>query len=71
VGNDGKESGVCAIGGLKLDSKKILELPQSLDPNSSFEAGAQLTGELLQKGKPSFTALMAYDDVTALGALRR
>jgi len=56
--------------GLKLDSKKILELPQSLDPNSSFEAGAQLTGELLQKGKPSFTALMAYDDVTALGALR-
>src|SRR4029077_6159625 len=55
--------------GLQLDSKKILELPESLDPNSSFEAGTQLTGELLRQGKP-FTALMAYDDVTALGALR-
>jgi LacI family transcriptional regulator len=55
--------------GLHLDSKKILKLPESLDPNSSFEAGAQLTGELLRQGKP-FTALMAYDDVTALGALR-
>ena len=55
--------------GLQLDSKKILELPESLDPNSSFEAGAQLTGELLRQGRP-FTALMAYDDVTALGALR-
>jgi len=49
--------------------KKILELPESLDPNSSFEAGTQLTGELLRQGKP-FSALMTYDDVTALGALR-
>jgi LacI family transcriptional regulator len=55
--------------GLHLDSKKTLELPESLDPNSSFEAGTQLTGELLRQGKP-FTALMVYDDVTALGALR-
>ncbi|HYA64212.1 MAG TPA: LacI family DNA-binding transcriptional regulator [Candidatus Sulfotelmatobacter sp.] len=55
--------------GLRLDPKRIAELPESLDPNSSFEAGAQLTMELLRHGK-SFTALMAYDDVTALGALR-
>jgi LacI family transcriptional regulator len=55
--------------GLRLDAKRIAELPESLDPNSSFEAGAQLTAELLRQGKP-FTALMAYDDVTALGALR-
>jgi LacI family transcriptional regulator len=55
--------------GLHLDSQKILELPESLDPNSSFEAGAQLTGELLRQAKP-FTALVAYDDMTALGALR-
>jgi LacI family transcriptional regulator len=55
--------------GLRLDAKRIAELPESLDPNSSFEAGAQLTMELLRQGK-SFTALMAYDDVTALGALR-
>jgi DNA-binding LacI/PurR family transcriptional regulator len=55
--------------GLKLDNKSIAELPESLDPNSSFEAAAQLTAELLRNGR-SFTALMAYDDMTALGALR-
>ena len=55
--------------GLTLDSKKIAELPESLDANSSFEAGVQLTTELLRRGK-SFSALLAYDDVTALGALR-
>jgi LacI family transcriptional regulator len=55
--------------GLPLDPKKIAELPESLDPNSSFEAGAQRTAELLRQGK-TFTALLAYDDMTALGALR-
>ena len=55
--------------GLTLDAKRIAELPELLDPNSSFEAGTQLTAELLRGGKP-FTALLAYDDVTALGALR-
>jgi DNA-binding LacI/PurR family transcriptional regulator len=55
--------------GLKLDTKRIAELPESLDPNSSFEAGVQLTTELLRQGR-TFTALMAYDDMTALGALR-
>jgi LacI family transcriptional regulator, galactose operon repressor len=54
---------------LRLDPKRIVELPESLDPNSSFEAGARLTTELLRQGK-TFTALMAYDDMTALGALR-
>ena len=52
-----------------LEPKRIAELPESLDPNSSFEAGANLTGELLRRGGP-FTALMAFDDMTALGALR-
>ena len=55
--------------GLTLDPKRVVDLPESLDANSSFEAGAHLTSELLRRGKP-FTALMAYDDVTALGALR-
>jgi len=54
---------------MHLDPKRIAELPESLDANSSFEAGAQLTAELLRHGKP-FTALLAYDDITALGALR-
>src|SRR6202790_5247509 len=55
--------------GISLASKHIAELPESLDANSSFEAGLQLPGELLRRGKP-FTALLAYDDVTALGAMR-
>jgi LacI family transcriptional regulator len=55
--------------GLRLDSKRIAELPESLDPNSSFEAGSHLTSELLRHERP-FTALMVYDDLTALGALR-
>ena len=55
--------------GLAIDSKRVAELPESLDANSSFEAGAQLTTELLRRGI-TFTALMAYDDITALGALR-
>ena len=55
--------------GLRLDPKRIVELPESLDANSSFEAGARLTAELLSGEKP-FTALLAYDDLTALGALR-
>ena len=54
---------------LPIDARRVAELPESPDANSSFEAGAQLTTELLRRGK-SFTALVAYDDVTALGALR-
>src|SRR3989449_6586065 len=38
-------------------------------PNSSFEAGYELTEELLNRRR-AFTALVAYDDMTALGALR-
>lgn len=55
--------------GLSLDSRLTVELPESLDATASFEAGAQLTTDLLRRGK-EFTALVAYDDVTALGALR-
>ena len=56
--------------GLTLDPRRIAELPESLDPNSSFEAGARLTTELLRAPGKRFTALMAYDDMTAMGALR-
>lgn len=55
--------------GIELDQDRIADLPESVDMTSSFEAGAGLTEELLSRGK-SFTALMAFDDLTALGALR-
>jgi LacI family transcriptional regulator len=36
---------------------------------SSFEAGQKLTDELIRQKRP-FTALMAFDDMSAFGAIR-
>jgi len=47
----------------------IVQLPDSLDPNSSFESGHRYTESLLDQ-KKKFTAVMAFDDLTALGAIR-
>lgn len=55
--------------GLDIDSALVLQLPESFDPNSSFENGFRLTEELLQR-KKRFSALMAFDDLTAFGAIR-
>jgi LacI family transcriptional regulator len=54
---------------LEIDPALIVDLPESSDPISSFEAGYNLTEELLRQKHP-FTALMAFDDMTALGAIR-
>src|SRR5581483_3324279 len=61
--------GFAKSSGLELDSRLIAELPESSDPVSSFEAGYTITEELL-KQKRSFTAVMAFDDMTAFGAIR-
>ncbi|MGH9545091.1 MAG: LacI family DNA-binding transcriptional regulator [Terriglobales bacterium] len=55
--------------GLELDPRLIVDLPDSGDPISSFEAGYKLTEELIKR-KRAFTALMAFDDMTAFGAIR-
>jgi DNA-binding LacI/PurR family transcriptional regulator len=55
--------------GMKIDSGLVAQLPESFDPNSGFEGGYRLTEEFLQK-KKKFTALMAFDDLTAMGAIR-
>jgi LacI family transcriptional regulator len=55
--------------GCEIDSQLVLQLPESFDPNASFESGYRLTEELLKR-KKKFTALMAFDDLTALGAVR-
>src|ERR1700724_727151 len=55
--------------GLDIDPALVLQLPDSFDPNSGFEGGYRFTEELLQR-KKRFTALMAFDDLTALGAIR-
>jgi LacI family transcriptional regulator, galactose operon repressor len=54
---------------LEIDPALIFDLPESSDPISSFEAGVKLTEELIRQ-KRGFTALMAFDDMTALGAIR-
>jgi LacI family transcriptional regulator len=55
--------------GLELDSRLILDMPESRDPISSFESGFKLTEELLRQ-KRSFTAMLAFDDMSAFGAIR-
>src|SRR5580692_2028102 len=55
--------------GLEIDPALVLPISDSFDPNSGFEGGQRLTEELLQK-KKKFTALMAFDDLTALGVIR-
>ncbi len=54
---------------LDIDPALIVQLPDSLDPNSSFESGYRYTEGLLDQ-KKKFTAVMAFDDLTALGAIR-
>jgi LacI family transcriptional regulator len=54
---------------LKLDPKLILQMPSVIDTNYGFEAAQNLTEELI-KHKRRFTAILAYDDITALGAVR-
>jgi LacI family transcriptional regulator len=55
--------------GFEIDPKLVMELPESSDPLSSFDAGYKLTEQLLRNNHP-FTALMAFDDMTAYGAIR-
>jgi DNA-binding LacI/PurR family transcriptional regulator len=54
---------------LEIDPALTMQLPDSLDPNSGFEGGYRFTEELLAR-KKRFTALVAFDDLTALGAIR-
>ncbi|HMF92141.1 MAG TPA: LacI family DNA-binding transcriptional regulator [Candidatus Angelobacter sp.] len=55
--------------GLELDPKLIVDLPDQLSPNVGVEDAYRMTNELLNRRR-SFTALMAFDDMTCFGALR-
>ena len=55
--------------GFTLDEGLVRELPGAIDPISGFEGGAQLTEDLL-RSRQKFTAMVAFDDLTALGAIR-
>src|ERR1700732_1416695 len=55
--------------GLELEPRLIVDLPESRDPISSFEAGYKLTEELVKQKRP-FTGLIAFDDQQEFGAIR-
>jgi LacI family transcriptional regulator len=54
---------------VKIAKECVRELPDLLDPTSGFEGGCALTAELISSGA-KFTAIVAFDDLTALGAVR-
>jgi LacI family transcriptional regulator len=55
--------------GLELDPRLIVDLPDQLSPTIGVDDAYRMTEELLKR-KRAFTALMAYDDMTAFGAIR-
>jgi DNA-binding LacI/PurR family transcriptional regulator len=54
---------------LDLDTRLIVDMPESRDPLSSVELGFKLTEDLIRQKRP-FTALLAFDDMSAFGAIR-
>jgi DNA-binding LacI/PurR family transcriptional regulator len=60
---------VAAEAGLRIDPKLVFQLPDIEDPTSGFEGGRQIAQQMLASGQP-FTAVLAFDDLTALGVVR-
>lgn len=54
---------------LQIDPRLVVELPDLRTPNAGFDAGIRATEELLRRRRP-FTAIMAFDDMTAMGCIR-
>jgi LacI family transcriptional regulator len=55
--------------GLKLNPALIRDLPGTVESGSVFDGGLRLTKELLEADE-KFTAILAFDDLTAYGAIR-
>ena len=55
--------------GLPIQSSLVRVMSASSDPLSGFTAGADLTKQLLH-AKTDFTAIAAFDDMTAFGTIR-
>jgi len=55
--------------GIQLDPDLVLALPGLADPASGFDGGLRCAQQMLATGK-SFTAVLAFDDLTALGVVR-
>ncbi|HEY3706087.1 MAG TPA: LacI family DNA-binding transcriptional regulator, partial [Terracidiphilus sp.] len=55
--------------GITIAPQLVFELPALADPASGFEGGLHITRQMLASGRP-FTAVLAFDDLTALGVVR-
>jgi LacI family transcriptional regulator len=55
--------------GLPLPPRRVVQLAAAMEPSSGFEGGLRLTSALIGK-RVKFTAVLAFDDLTALGAIR-
>jgi LacI family transcriptional regulator len=55
--------------GIEIDMRMVAELPSMVDPASGFEGGVRFARELVE-ARRRFTAVLAFDDLTALGVVR-
>jgi DNA-binding LacI/PurR family transcriptional regulator len=55
--------------GIEIARPRALQLPGLSDPLTGFSSGAELTRRWLRNGQ-NFTAIAAFDDMTAFGAIR-
>jgi LacI family transcriptional regulator len=55
--------------GIQPDPRLIFQLPGNLGPTSGFEGGLHFAKQMLASGR-SFSAVLAFDDLTALGVVR-
>ena len=58
-----------AEAGIKLDPQLVTQLPNLMDSTSGFEGGREFVKQMLDS-KHKFTAVVAFDDLTALGVVR-
>jgi LacI family transcriptional regulator len=61
--------GVAKATGLHIDEHLVTDLSELREPNAGFEGGVKATEQFLRSKRP-FTAIMAFDDMTALGCMR-
>ncbi len=58
-----------AEAGLSLSARRVRQLAPAVEPTSGFDEGLRLTSTMIDGGV-KFTAVLAFDDLTALGAVR-
>jgi LacI family transcriptional regulator len=64
----GVQSAAAAVG-IQFDARLVFQLPNLVDPTSGFEGGLECAHRMLASNRP-FTAVLAFDDLTALGVVR-